>query len=236
MSQEVVVVTAHKAKGREWPTVRIPGDFEPKPGNKQKNMDQSDDSLPDINLEEARLNRAEVARLPTPDGLWPVALRFGSDSRSLYIGYTSDDLYMPEPLVTRRWDRDRWFGLSALLKQGSTVTLLRGRTDLPQAWRISPDGRPESADPQAWLRRVCALVTDASLGHMLSGGDGRGFSVNTSACGGRSAPFGGLEQCQHRAGIAHRGVALPQVQRRLGDDPLGVREPVRPVGQTQQGV
>ncbi|MEU9473939.1 3'-5' exonuclease [Streptomyces avermitilis] len=59
---EVVVFTAHKAKGRECPTVRIAGIFEPKPGNKQKSTDQSDDSLPDTNLEEAHLAYVAVTR------------------------------------------------------------------------------------------------------------------------------------------------------------------------------
>lgn len=59
---EVVVSTAHKAKGREWPAVRIASDFEPKPGNRQKNPDQNDETLPDINLEEARLAYVAVTR------------------------------------------------------------------------------------------------------------------------------------------------------------------------------
>ncbi|MET8289886.1 UvrD-helicase domain-containing protein [Streptomyces sp. NPDC005132] len=55
---EVVVSTAHKAKGREWQTVKIAGDFEPK---FSKTQQQGEDAL-EIDLDEARLAYVAVTR------------------------------------------------------------------------------------------------------------------------------------------------------------------------------
>ncbi|MGW0315410.1 UvrD-helicase domain-containing protein [Streptomyces flavidovirens] len=57
---EVVVSTAHKAKGREWPTVRIGADFEPKPSNE---TDADGNPLPlRLDIAEARLAYVAVTR------------------------------------------------------------------------------------------------------------------------------------------------------------------------------
>ncbi|MFG2142593.1 UvrD-helicase domain-containing protein [Streptomyces sp. NPDC048696] len=58
---QVVVSTAHKSKGREWPTVRIGGDFEPRAGNRP-DEGGGEVPLPDIDLEEARLAYVAVTR------------------------------------------------------------------------------------------------------------------------------------------------------------------------------
>ncbi|MFE9099053.1 UvrD-helicase domain-containing protein [Streptomyces sp. NPDC007264] len=57
---EVTVSTAHKAKGREWPSVRIAPDFEPAPSDE---VDEEGNPLPkELNLEEARLAYVAVTR------------------------------------------------------------------------------------------------------------------------------------------------------------------------------
>ncbi len=57
---EVVVSTAHKAKGREWATVRIADDFEPKPSTE---TDDDGNPLPQrLAIPEARLAYVAVAR------------------------------------------------------------------------------------------------------------------------------------------------------------------------------
>ncbi|QFQ99359.1 ATP-dependent helicase [Streptomyces phaeolivaceus] len=57
---EIIVSTAHKAKGREWPSVRIAPDFEPAPSNE---FDEEGNPLPkELNLEEARLAYVAVTR------------------------------------------------------------------------------------------------------------------------------------------------------------------------------
>ncbi|MFE9400076.1 3'-5' exonuclease [Streptomyces flavidovirens] len=57
---EVVVSTAHKAKGREWATVRIADDFEPKPGTE---TDDDGNPLPQrLAIPEARLAYVAVTR------------------------------------------------------------------------------------------------------------------------------------------------------------------------------
>ncbi|GGP32407.1 DNA helicase [Streptomyces capoamus] len=61
---QVVISTAHKSKGREWPTVRIAADFELRPGNKasETETDEGGNPLPDIDLGEARLAYVAVTR------------------------------------------------------------------------------------------------------------------------------------------------------------------------------
>ncbi|MGW2513882.1 UvrD-helicase domain-containing protein [Streptomyces scopuliridis] len=57
---QVTVSTAHKAKGREWPTVRIAGDFEPAISDE---VDPDGNPLPRaLNLAEARLAYVAVTR------------------------------------------------------------------------------------------------------------------------------------------------------------------------------
>ncbi|MEE4546722.1 UvrD-helicase domain-containing protein [Streptomyces sp. V4-01] len=57
---QVVVSTAHKAKGKEWPTVRIAPDFEPTPGEE---TDEHGDPLPrPLEPAEARLAYVAVTR------------------------------------------------------------------------------------------------------------------------------------------------------------------------------
>ncbi|MEU5013344.1 UvrD-helicase domain-containing protein [Streptomyces sp. NPDC021749] len=60
---QVVISTAHKSKGREWPTVRIASDFEPRPSNGPATTESDEGApLPDINLDEARLAYVAVTR------------------------------------------------------------------------------------------------------------------------------------------------------------------------------
>ncbi|GHE33858.1 UvrD-helicase domain-containing protein [Streptomyces capitiformicae] len=57
---DVVVSTGHKAKGREWPTVAIGTDFEPRAGSTNNTADGN--GQPDIDLDEARLAYVAVTR------------------------------------------------------------------------------------------------------------------------------------------------------------------------------
>ncbi|MEU8892975.1 UvrD-helicase domain-containing protein [Streptomyces sp. NPDC048442] len=57
---EVVVSTAHKAKGREWPSVRIAADFEPTPTGEKD--DDGNPLPPRLNIDESRLAYVAVTR------------------------------------------------------------------------------------------------------------------------------------------------------------------------------
>ncbi|MFD9636844.1 3'-5' exonuclease, partial [Streptomyces violascens] len=61
---QVTISTAHKAKGREWPTVRIADDFHPPRGT--DTTDPSGNSTPGpVNNAEARLAYVAVTRSRT---------------------------------------------------------------------------------------------------------------------------------------------------------------------------
>jgi hypothetical protein len=57
---DVVVSTGHRAKGREWPTVKVATDFEPKAGGRKDPAENS--GMPAIDLAEARLAYVAVTR------------------------------------------------------------------------------------------------------------------------------------------------------------------------------
>lgn len=103
--------------------------------------------------------RALVGRLPSPDGLLPVALSFADDPRRLDITYTTENLrWTARGLAVRRWTRDPWFGLLRPLDPAPRTTILTNATPATAPWRISPDGRLEPTAPAAWLRALCPLA------------------------------------------------------------------------------
>jgi AAA domain-containing protein/UvrD-like helicase family protein len=59
---QVTISTAHKAKGREWPSVRIAGDFTPPPGDEDRKDDDGNPLPGPIDAGEARLSYVAVTR------------------------------------------------------------------------------------------------------------------------------------------------------------------------------
>nr|WP_261717026.1 UvrD-helicase domain-containing protein [Streptomyces sp. ASQP_92] len=96
---DVVISTAHKAKGREWDTVRIAGDFR-EPVKRERDLD--DNPLPGpIDLEDARLAYVAVTRARRHLDLggisWIEAHPDGQPG--------GRPLYEPKPSTSSPWDR-----------------------------------------------------------------------------------------------------------------------------------
>ncbi|MFG2003932.1 trypsin-like peptidase domain-containing protein [Spirillospora sp. NPDC048911] len=108
--------------------------------------------------------RTLAGRLPSPDGLVPVALSFAGDPRALDVTYTTRTLRWTASsgLAVRRWTRDPWFGLFRPLDRAPRTTILTGVGPAAAPWRLSPDGHLEPTAPAAWLRTLCTLANRAS--------------------------------------------------------------------------
>ncbi|TMR11616.1 serine protease [Nonomuraea turkmeniaca] len=104
--------------------------------------------------------RSLAGRLPSPDGLVPVALSFADDPRHLDITYTTRTVHWTAAsgIAVRRWTRDPWFGLLRPLDPAPRTTILTDGIAASEPWRLSPDGHLEPTAPAAWLHTLCALA------------------------------------------------------------------------------
>ncbi|WP_323138645.1 UvrD-helicase domain-containing protein [Streptomyces sp. NBC_01571] len=96
---EVAVSTAHKSKGREWPTVKIANDFEPKVA---KTTQQGVDVL-EIDVEEARLAYVAVTR--ARERLDLGGLAWVNDYAAVRDTHSSTAAPVLPSVVASPWDR-----------------------------------------------------------------------------------------------------------------------------------
>ncbi|MGW0886141.1 UvrD-helicase domain-containing protein [Streptomyces sp. NPDC002671] len=99
---QVVVSTAHRSKGREWPTVRIATDFELRSGaGVTERETDAGDPMPDIDLAEARLAYVAVTRARQRLDLGGLSWI----NNFPQLGTSAGPLAGPAPVQPSPWDR-----------------------------------------------------------------------------------------------------------------------------------